>query len=312
MKVITKCVIDMKTLQVVEEESFRYKGPIAKCGPVGGGGSSSGQSDWPEYMKDFHTSLLDNAGGDLPLSTSMVDVMEVALAGSPWIGELPYDPDVELAAMLASVTNLQTLVTLLSSGTGLDALIIDVLSDARIDDAVDEYSLDLSAIVTADVLPRFEAGMRNINAVVSSAFVIGRANIEESRLREVSKFSANLHMKAFGDDALRLIALKLEGQKTASHMIIEANRLKIVAKKEETDTGHTIDEADATWDLNVFNHAGNLLASIGSGVMGSPKKSPLSSAIGGAMTGAAAGFMVGGPTGAVIGGAAGAAAAFLE
>ena len=311
MKVITKCVIDMSTLQVIEEKSFQYSGPVAQCGS-GGGGGSSGKVDWPQYLKAFQESLLDNAGVDLPISTSMVDVMEVAFAGSPWTGELPYDPDTEAAAMLASSANLQTLVDLLSAGTGLDALIADILSDVRIDNAVTEYSDDLSAIVVADVLPRFEAGMRDINAVVSSAFVIGRANIEEARLREVGKFSAGLHAKAFGDDALRLIALKLESQKFASHMIIEANRLKIVAKKEETDTGHTIDEADATWDLNVFQYAGNLMAAIGGGVSGKPKKSMISSALGGAMTGAAAGFMVGGPTGAVIGGAAGAAAAFLE
>ena len=309
MKVITKCVIDIETLQIIEEESFQYEGPTAEC--IGGGGSSSGQSDWPEYMKQFHERILDHTGAD-NLSVSMIDVMEAAITASPWTGELPYDPDTELAAMLASAANLQTLVTLLSAGTGLDALIIDVLSDTRIDDAVTEYSLDLGDIVTTEVLPRFEAGMRDINAVVSSAFVIGKASIEEVRLRQVDKFSANLHMKAFGDDALRLIALKLEGQKAVSHMIIEANRLKIVAKKEEVDDGHEIDQSDATWDLNVFGYAGNLLAAIGSGISPKPKKSPLSSAIGGAMTGAAAGFMVGGPTGAAVGGVMGVAATLLE
>ena len=310
MKVITKCVIDIETLQVIEEESFQYEGPIARC-ELGGGGSSSGQSDWPEYMKQFHERLLDHTGVD-NLSVSMVDVMEAALV-SPWIGELPYDPDIPLAAMLASAANMQTLVTLLSSGTGLDALIADVLSDVRIDDAVTEYSLDLGDIITTEVLPRFEAGMRDINAVVSSAFVIGRASIEEVRLRQVDKFSANLHMKAWGDDALRLIALKLESQKAASHMIAEVNRLKIVAKKEETDDGHEIDQSDAVWDLEVFQYAGNLLASIGSGVAGKKRKSPLSSAIGGALTAGAAAAMMGGGAPIIAGvAAAGAAASLLE
>ena len=278
----------------------------------GGGGGGAGVVDYPAHMKTWHSMALDHTGVDT-LTSSMTDIMNVAFGADPYTGENAYDPDTELASMLASVNDLDTLVALLSSGTGLDAIIANVLSDSRIDDAVDEYSLDLGDRLTAEVLPRFESGMRDINAVTSSAFAIGRGIIEVAQTRQVAKYSADLHMKAWGDDALRLITLKLEYQKSLTHIDIEANRIKIVAKKEETDMNLDIDESAATWDLNVFQHGANLLASIGGGtyIPNEKKKSALSSALGGALSGAAAGYMVGGPYGAAIGGALGAASSFL-
>jgi len=289
-------------------KSFELK--VNKKG--GGGGGGAGVVDYPAHMKTWHSMALDGSGVDT-LTSSMTDIMNAALGADPYTGETAYNPDTELTSMLASISDFDTLVTLLSSGTGLDAIIADVLSDSRIDNAVDEYSLDLGDRLTVEVLPRFEAGMRDINAVVSSAFAIGRGIIEDGQTRQVAKYSADLHAKAFGDDALRLIGLKLEFQKSLTHATVEANRIKIVAKKEESDMNLDIDESAATWDLNVFQHGANLLASIGGGtfVPNEKKKSALSSALGGGLSGAAAGFMIGGPAGAAVGGVLGAASSFL-
>jgi len=210
------------------------------------------------------------------------------------------------------------MVTLLSTGTGLDALMSSILDADRVDASVTEYAADLDARLNAEVLPRFEAGMRDINAVTSSAFAIGRANIEENQDRQVAKYSADLHMKAFSDDAIKVIGLKLEYQKVVSTMLAEAYRIKIVAKKEENDVNVKIDEQDALWDLEVFQYGANLLAAIGGGTVGPGAKGPSTaqSVIGGAMSGAAAGAMIAGPgpqqiPGAIIGGVLGAASGLL-
>jgi hypothetical protein len=288
-------------------------------GGSGGGGGGAGVVDYPAYMKDFHGDLLNQTGADT-VTISLVDAMNAAFGSSPFAGVTAYDPDADIATIMASVNDLDTLVTLLSTGTGLDALIANILDDTRIDDAVDEFSLDLGDRLTSEVLPRFEGGMRDINAVVSSAFVLGRANIEASQTRQVAKYSADLHMKAFGDDAIKVIGLKLDYQRLLTHMTVEANRIKIVAKKEEAETNMQLDESDASWDLEVFQHGGNLLAGIGGGVIPSnkKKKNAAASAIGGAMTGAAAGAMVGAEIGSVgsgygalIGAVIGAAAGLL-
>lgn len=282
-------------------------------GGSSGGGGGSGKVDFPAHMKTWHNMALDDTGADT-LTTSMTAVMDAAIGNSPWTSQTAYNPDADIVNLVAAPGSLQTLVTLLSSGTTLDTLISNVLDTSRIDDSVDAYAADLDARLNADILPRFEAGMRDINAVQSSAFVIGKALIEENHARQVDKYSADLHMKAFSDDAIQVIGMKLEYQKAAAQLISESYRIKIVAKGEESDLNIKIDEKDALWDLEVFQYGANLLASIGSGTVvpkGGSEPSKAGSALGGAMTGAAGGFMVGGPIGAVVGGMLGAAVGLL-
>ena len=311
MKVISSCTISMNILQVIEEESYEYSGLVAEC--KGGGGGGSGVVDFPAYMKNIHNDWLDNTGVD-SITSSVTDIMNSATGSSPWTAASAYDPDTDLVTMLAAPDVLQTLVTLLSAGTSLDTLVSGIVDHSRVDLAVTEYEADLDARLTAEILPRFEAGMRDINAVMSSSFALGKAVIEDGQTRQAALYSANQHSKAFSDDALQVINMKLEYQKAVSTMIAEANRIKIVAKKEENATDLKINEEDALWDLEVFQYGANLLGSIGGGtaISKSPKgASDMQSAIGGAMTGAAAGAMVGGPWGAVAGGVLGAGASFL-
>lgn len=283
-------------------------GPLVHCKGGGGGGGGAGIVDYPAYMKTFHENVL----GDGAVTDDITAVMDAAIGSSPYAAMTAYDPDAALTSLVAAPGTLQTLVNLLSAGTTLDTLISDILDPTRIDDVVDEYAADFDARLTAETLPRFEAGMRNINAVVSSAFVLGRALIEENQDRQVAKFSADLHLKGASDDALKVIQLKLEYQKSASQMIAEAYRIKIVAKKEEADINNEIDGKDALWDLEVFQFGANMLAAIGGGTAVNKGVSSTASMIGGAMSGAAAGAMVGGAPGAVVGGVLGAAAGLLS
>ena len=259
-----------------------------------GGGGGSGKVSYPAFMQDALSDWLDDSGADT-LTESMASVMDAAIGNSPWAGQAAYDPDADVAAMIATGGDLQTLVTLLSTGTTLDTLIADILDEDRIDDAVTEFAADLDARLTSEIIPRFERGMQDINAVVSSAFAIGRALIEENQDRQVAKYSADLHMKAFSDDAIKVIQLKLEYQRAATAVLAEIYRMKIVAKKEENDTSMEIDQKDALWDLEVFQYGGNLLASIGGGTANTKDLGPskAQSMIGGALSGAAAGAMVG-------------------
>jgi len=309
MKVYTHVVIDMSTLEELEVETFKYFGEVSYC--KGGGGGASGDVSWPDYLQDAHAQLIDHDGADTPTS-SIIDVLNTGLGANPYTGENSSDPSTEITAIHAGVTDFDTLVTLLSTGTGLDTLVSGILDTTRIDTAVDAFDDDLDARIDADVYPRFEAGMLNINAVISSAFVIGRANIEEGRNREVAKYSASLRLKAATDDALKVVALKLEYQKSLTHYVIEANRIAVVAHKEQDDKDLGIDVSEATWDLEIFQHAANMLAGISGGTGASTAKEPsqITSAIGAGISGAATGALVGsmmvegsagGPWGAAIG-----------
>ena len=282
-----------------------------------GGGGGSGEISYPPYLMDAHGLLLSHNVPDIP-SLSLIDVMNSMINNSPYSGENAYDPDIPIAAMITELGSYDTMVNLLSSGTGLDVLVAGILSDVYIDNAVTEFSNDLTDRLNMEILPRFEGGMRDINAVTSSAFAIGKANIESTNAKIVAKYSADLHLKAKGDLALSLVGLKLENQKMLVHYTAELNRIKIVAKKEQKEEDLKIDEADALWNINLWQHAGNFIAAPGGGTAmpNTPKKNQLGSALGGALSGAAAGAMAGsvlpgvgtlagGIIGAVVGGAAG-------
>ena len=376
MKVIIKCTINMKTLQVIEEESHEYIGPLSLCG--GSGGGSSGKVSYPDFMGNCLADWLDNTH-TVTLNSCMNDVMNAALGNSPFIGESVYNPDVEVAAMLSASNNFKNyiealneslewsnaydaVVTKLDWDSWADAYAVvrgiidwDGISDAEIVNDVAAFADQLDDEILTKVLPRFEAGMRDINAVVSSAFVIGRAIIEGMRDKDVAKHSSALRLNATnlnlesdmkkeelrslatrnyladqiakkstvlqGDEQiLKVLLSKYAWKESYTKFAIEANRMKIVAKKEETDGNLELSESVATWDLELFQYGANLLASIGSGTMvpKEKKKNLAASAIGGGLTGAAAGAMYGassssitGPVGAAIGTIIGAGAGLL-
>ena len=329
----------------VFEQLDKYLAKIPSIGGGGstGGGGSSGQVDYPQYMKGWHENLLSHASTDAP-NLSVTDAMNAAwTAGSPYTAETAYDPDVEVAAILTASQDLDALVDLLSQGTGLDALVSSILDDSRVATAITDFDnviTDITALVNADLvnavalnqIPEFEAGMRDIGAVVSSAFPIGKGIINkavvdqtakiagELRLQQV-KFAADLHTSKFAENALAVVQLKLQYQYQLSALTIEANRLKIVAKKEEVDTNLKIIEVDATWDLELFKYGGNVLGAIagtavnqGTRMTGSSAGSTIGGALSGAAAGAAGGLaMTGGnPIGGVVGGIIGAATGFLK
>ena len=99
-----------------------------------------------------------------------------------------------------------------------------------------------------------------------------------------------------------------------SQITAEANRIKIVAKVEETEKNLKYDEQDALWDLEMYQYGGNILASIAGAASGTKGKevSTGASVLGGAMSGAAAGASIGGPIGAGIGGVIGGIAGLLS
>lgn len=276
-----------------------------------GGGGSSGQVRYPAYIEGIHEDWLDATGTDT-IEASVTEVMNDALGASPYTAAVPYDPDTDITTYIAGVTDFETLVDLLSSGTGLDTLISNVLSDSRIQDEIDAYEAMLVASKLATTFPRFEAGMRNINSVMSSAFVTGKALIEEEITRDVAKFAADLRMRSHSEDALKVIQMKLEYQKAVSHMIIEAYRIKIVAKKEESDLTVDYDVADGKWDLEVFQYGANLMAAPGGGTaIPSGKKGGAGSVLAGGISGAAAGAVAGSVIQPGVGTAIGAAAGGL-
>ncbi len=302
-------------------------------GGSSGGGGSSGKVSHSAYLETVHKDWLDKTGTDT-IEKSMTEVMDSALGNSPWTGKTAYDPDADISAYEAVIAAFKTILSGISDTDDWETIYnkasstITPVTEATIAADISAFANQLDDEITTKVLPRFRRGMQDINAVVSSAFVIGESVIEAFRDRDVAKFSSGLRialeaknselMISGTDQMLRLMLQRLGLEETYMKVFVEGQRIKIVAKKEENDQNAKFDEEDALWDLGVFQYGANLLAGIQGGTTAPDTKKPSQwqSAIGGALTGATAGYNVGsssgnGGWGAVIGGILGGASSFL-
>jgi len=274
-------------------------------GGSSGGGGSSGAVTHSAYLEAVHADWLNATGTDT-IEKSITEVMDSALGSSPWTGLVAYDPDADIATYEASLAAFAVILAGLSdtgdwaalyaqadttlSGVGEAALLADAAA----------YEAILDDFIATSTLPKFRRGMQNINAVMSSSFVIGEAVIEAFKDRDVAKYlstarlSVNEKRLTAVDQMMQLMARRIGWEESYAKMVIESMRIKIVAKKEETDQNAHIDESDAKWDLEVFQYGSNVLAAVSGGTASTAKApSKLQSAIGGALTGAAAGAMIG-------------------
>lgn len=274
------------------------------------GGGSSGSVDFPDYMKTFHGRLLDDSGADSP-TMSLVDAMNAMFGNSPFTGESAYNPDSALADIDTSISAFSAILAGIDEDVDWVAIYntvsagIDGIVEADITADVAAFASEQDDQLVTVTLPRFEAGMRDINAVVSSSFVIGKSNIEGFRDRDVARHSSKLRIAAQSErnslyvqaanQVLQYTMQKHSWEDSVMKTILEYNRIKIVAKREELDINLDIDESDATWDIGIFQHGANLLAGIGGGTVTADKKkkSQSASVLGGALSGAATGAMIG-------------------
>ena len=291
------------------------------------GGGSSGQVDYPEYMKEYHPSWL-----------SEIDVhTDTLLNSNPYAIATAYNPDGSLEQIANTLATFSAIVTALDGYTDWQTS-HDIVNGKfttpviNIQEQADAYSAIADNSIMTRVLPQFKRGMQNVGASMGSAFVIGEAIIWANRDRDLSKFQTDLTLKnadllmqnrqLIGQSIqviMQSLAQEAELYKAFTHYMMEFNRIRIVAKSEETTNNLEYDVKDARWEIGAYVEAGNLLASIsGTAIQTDSSKAPSKgvSALGGAISGVAAGAMAGSTIGqpglgALIGGVLGAAGGLL-
>ena len=275
-------------------------------GGSSGGGGGSGKVDYPVYMKTWHAAALGIGvdGTGLTMTSDIASVIDAKVGNSPFATLDAYDPSTEVTAMADSITDFKILVDAFTGELEWPALVdsavakIDasVFSVAYVNAEIAAYNALVDVELTNRILPRFRRGMQDINAVNTSAFVIGEALLEESGQRDKDKFAATLRLQNYKertaaimtgvDSMVKLIIGKLDIQRALSQAALEKSRLAMIAFKEETDQDLHISELDGRWDLEVWNYAGNMLASIGAAsVRTGQQSSPFMSALGAGMAG---------------------------
>ena len=316
---------------------------------MGGGGSTSGAVSYPTYMMDYHAAILDKAATEtLDAGNSSFTLMNAAIGNSPWAAAGIYDPDADITAWEAAITAFAATLAGVDPATDWAALFaaagaVIAIGDATVADMADIAS---EAVITADslafsdnlddeltvkVLPRYRGGMRDINAVVSSSFVVGEALIESFRTRDVAKHESALRLHGLDIDLevgkanltkdvdvakinmgkdvqvetmivestnqmLQVFLNTVTWEESYMRAVVESRRIKIVAKTEEEKYLNEVDVTDALWDLEMLKFGSNLLGAIAGSQTnpGTSGPSKLQTAMGGAMAGGAMGAAMAG------------------
>lgn len=262
-------------------------------GMSGGGGGSSGQVRYPPYIESAHGAML----GDGTLAFNLTDLMEIAIGGSPFELLTAFDPDAYITDMENALVVFNTLVTGMSYVTDWETMVSTVVSQLSLGLAgeLGAFNAEVDNEIEINILPRFQRGMQDINAVQSSSFVLGEAYIEAEGLRQKEKYAGQVRrelMQQGIEQMLKLQVLKTETVKNYVGMLIEQRVKAIVAKKEETDVNREIDEQHARWNLGVFQHAANFIAAPGGGTLVPKGPNAFQSALGTGMSLLGTGAMV--------------------
>jgi hypothetical protein len=289
--------------------------------------------------------------------------MSTAQSTSPYTGLAAYNPSAALSSVDTAVSKLYSEVGTLNDHALYDTIYTQ--AEAEIDGAlgssvisaaalnIDTYISSSAAISTAtqafsDILdeeysgkitPAFEGGMRDINSIMSSAFVLGTSLLATERANKVTKFTSELmlqdHSKR-GDyimtlvqkrsdlvnqavsEMLRLFVQKVEFTRVYAAMVADTKRIAIAALNDQQLEDKAIDVMDGKWDLETFQYGANMLAAIGGGTAQPSRMegSQMARIVGGGLSGAAAGALIGsrigdssggdyGGIGALVGGLAG-------
>ncbi|OQB09990.1 MAG: hypothetical protein BWY21_00554 [Parcubacteria group bacterium ADurb.Bin216] len=285
-------------------------------------------------MEAVHHYWLNGNPTSLAHFDGITGEINAAIAANPFTGLTGYDPADDIEAMADAILAFQTINTaidptedyiLLSNAAKNQIDNIYVGDESYINARGEAHARALDLELETKVIPRFEAGMRDINAVNTSAFVIGRAIIELDRNDKVDKFISDMRYQAdvkrfdmiqnATGEMVRLMLQKTEFNRAIMATTIDQLRLAIAAQQDFKTETKAIAGDEGRWPLECYKYGANLLAGIGGGTTGSVPVdgnktariigSGLSGASAGAMIGNAIGGNEGAGWGAIVGGLAG-------
>ena len=280
-------------------------------GKGGGSGDVKTTVRYAGYIEDKHKVFLDE----------IVVRRTAAIDNSPYSGVATIASDdgfFGVGYTLASFPSLYDMYGKFMAGLDVEDLYTQIYGDLMegpvTHNLVSAEAAFLSDELESDTIPRYEVGMRDINAVMSSTFIIGKALLEETRLKAVAKYSAGLQYALLPIAAQRWQA-HLEWNKGVVALYSEIMKLYFSAKMDVDSHNAEMLAKNRLWPFTVLDYERVAIAAMQGATKtttDSAGSSGASRAISGALGGAAMGAMagakigaVGGPMGAAIGGAVG-------
>ena len=277
-----------------------------------GDSGSTGEVRFAPYIEERHEEFLENVADSVSgvMNTSPYDSysdieIEVAFFGTGY--------------MLSSFPSLWDMYGKFMAGFDVEVLFdqvfADVIDGTVVSNLISAEAQDLEDELTDNVIPRYETGMRDINSVISSSFAVGKAMMESTRLKAISRFSAEIRYRLLPIVSDRW-KTHLEWNKNVVTTYAELFKLYLISRIDVDNQNFEILAKDALWPFTVLRYEGEALGALtGAKNIKDPAAASTSQKmLGGAMSGAAAGAMMmpANPVaGAVVGGMLGAASGMM-
>jgi len=323
---------DTKTYDEVYCEYFKATN-VALCK----GGGSSGEVAHPSYIEQTYNifmsgTLEDPVATDYTGTTLMAAISTATLLDpNPYTDATSFAPDSMMAVSQDALDNyydecISSDVSIATSRfTDINASSIAkadaIYTGDAIDDLVQQFAIKSEYDYNKDV-NTFTGGMSEMNAINSSAFILGFAQLKSKRLQDIDEFRAKLvtdneakragYIAKANSDMIGILTSYMGQRIEAIKWQVEINRLGTIAKKEQYSADLEIDRADALWDIQTIKEGFAALSTPGGGQILSDKPTGGQSAMSGALAGAAIGGMVGGVPGAIAGGLIGGIGGYLS
>lgn len=266
-------------------------------------------SNVPAYLQTAHgTAVTDTATA-------------VAAASSPYTMSA-YDPDATIAQMVADLQTFNGYVDdvdweeifpqIYEKAVALVDAYIN--PDDYIAARVAAHAACLDTDLNTKAIPKFQAGMRDVNAIMTSAYTIGLAAITLDREDKLDRFAADMEFQMVKDrntminqavsEMIRLFLQRVEFQRALAALQIDFGRIKIAAKADQATEDKSIDAENAKWGMAKYQYLANMIAALNGGTLSVPQSegSKTARVLGSALSGASAGAMIGA---AVMGGESG-------
>ena len=158
--------------------------------------------------------------------------------------------------VLASYPSLYDIFGKFVAGLDVEALWNQIANEsiygAVINSKVNAESTILNDELDETLLPKFQVGMRDMNAVMTSSYVVGKALMLDTVTKQVSKISADLQMKMLDITEERWKSHLSWNQNVATNFtnIVKAY---FAAKSAMENLNYNLMAKDAVWPLTVLD-----------------------------------------------------------
>jgi len=264
---------------------------------MGGGGKAPAYT-WSEiryapYVEARHSDFLN----------SVYSARVGAISNSPFSAYTDIEVDNAFFGAgytISSFPSLYDMYGKFMAGLDIEALWTQEYNDTIDSSVVNDLIAAEGALIDDELettsIPRLQTGMRDLNSVMSSSFVVGKSLIEDTRTKMVAKFSADLKYQLIPVAQSRW-QTHLDWNKQVVSIYAEVMKLYFSAKTDIDEVNYAMAAKNILWPFTVLDFERAALGALQGATNAKTDVAGASTAsrvLSGALSGAAMGAMVGG------------------